>query len=120
MSIPADAPLSREERFLKDLYNRCRIVNVPLAGWLNGSCEVVSMEGEELELGFYKPVHMNKVATDCRALVEEQAAELLGRPVTLKVRLIERAATQRRAPKGGHLVEAARAMGAMPVGKDSD
>ena len=120
VSIPADAPLSREERFLKDLYNRCRIVNVPLASWLNGSCEVVSMEGEELELGFYKPVHMNKVSTDCRALVEEQAAELLGRPVTLKVRLIERAATQRRAPKGGHLVEAARAMGAMPVGKDSD
>ncbi len=119
-SIPSDAPLSQGERFLKDLYNRCRIVNVPLAGWLNGSCEVVSMEGDELELGFYKPVHMNKVATDCRALVEEQAAELLGRPMTLKVRLVERAAMQRRAPKGGHLVEAARAMGATPVGKDSD
>ncbi len=119
-TIPPDTPLSREERFMRELYNRCKIVDVRASAWLNGSCEVVSMDGDELELGFYSPVHMNKVATDCRALVEEHAAALLGRPVLLKVKLVQKAAAPRRLPRGGHLVEAARALGATPVGKDSD
>ena len=115
--IPADAPLRPEERFMKELYNRCRMINVPKAGWLNGTCEVLSMDGEDLSLGFDNTIHMNKVATDIRSMVEEQASELLGRPVQLKVSLVERAAQQRRAPKSGHLAEAARAMGATPVGR---
>lgn len=95
------------------------MINVSSGGWLNGSCEVLSMEGEELSLGFYNAIHMNKVSTDLRGMVEEQASGLLGRPVRLKVSLVEKAAQKRRAPKGGHLVEAARAMGATPVGKDN-
>jgi hypothetical protein len=63
-------------------------------------------------------MHMQKVANDFRSLVEEQAAQLLQRPVRLKVRQIERTAPARRAPRSGHLVEAARAIGAVPVGKD--
>jgi DNA polymerase-3 subunit gamma/tau len=118
-AIPADAPLSAQERFMRDLYNRCRLIHVQNGAWLNGSYEVLSMEGDELSLGFYSPTHMNKVATDLRAMVEEQASGLLGRPVRLKVSLVEKAAQKRRAPKGGHLVEAARAMGATPVGKDN-
>ena len=93
------------------------MVNVSSAGWLNGSCEVVAMDGDQLELGFYHRMHMNKVDGELRTMVEQQAQELLGRPVNLKVRLIERAA-KAAGPKGGHLAEAALAMGAKPVEKD--
>jgi DNA polymerase-3 subunit gamma/tau len=113
---PVDPGLSREEKFLRDLYGQCKMVNTVLAGWLNGSCEVLTMDGDTLELGFYRPVHMNKVDTDCRTLVEQQAELLLGRPVQLKVRLVDRTAPPKRGPRGGHLVAAAREIGATPVG----
>ncbi|MBI2764983.1 MAG: DNA polymerase III subunit gamma/tau [Chloroflexi bacterium] len=113
-----DPALTREERFLQDLYEHCKMANTRLGAWLNGSCKVLSMDGDELELGFFLPVHMQKVDTDCRTLVEEQAELLLNRPVKLKVRLIEKEQQSRRAPRGGHLAEAAKALGAVPVGKD--
>ncbi len=40
-----ETELTKEERFLKELYQRCRMVNPPQAAWLNGSCEVLSMDG---------------------------------------------------------------------------
>ncbi len=106
---------TREERFLRELYERCRMTQPGLAAWLNGSCEVLAMEGDELKLGFYHPIHMQKIANDGRTLVEQKAEELLKRPVTLSVERIERTAPARRPAKGGHLAEAARAMGAKPV-----
>jgi DNA polymerase-3 subunit gamma/tau len=117
-AVPSDTPLSREEQFMKDLYESCRMVNPRLAGWLNGSCEVLSMDGDELELGFYVPMHMQKVDTDCRSLVEQQAEIILKRPVQLRVRQVDKETQAKRAPKRGHLAEAARAMGATPVGKE--
>jgi len=114
---PDSASLSKEEQFMKDLYDRCKTANSLLGAWLNGSCEVLAMDGEELELGFYHPVHMQKVDKDCRTLVEQQAEVMLGHPVRLKVRQIERSAQVKAGPKGGHLVEAARAIGATPVAK---
>lgn len=103
---------------MKELYDSCRMVNPRLAGWLNGSCKVLAMEGDELELGFFAPMHMQKVDTDCRSLVEQQAEIILGRPVRLRVRQIDKEQQAQRAPRGGHLAEAARAMGATPVGKE--
>ena len=103
---------------MKDLYDGCRMVNPRLAGWLNGSCEVLSMDGDELELGFYVSMHMQKVDTDCRSLVEQQAEIILKRPVQLRVRQVDKETQAKRAPKRGHLAEAARAMGATPVGKE--
>ncbi len=117
---PAEqAPLSKEERFLKELYDRCRMTNMKAAAWLNGSCEVVSIGDEELELGFYRKIHMEKVATESRTLVEQQAEALLGHSVHLKVSLIDDEARNERKPKSGHLAAAARAMGATPVEKES-
>ena len=106
---------------MRDLYEHCRMANARLGAWLNGSCRVLNMEGDTLELGFNMPVHMQKVDTDCRQLVEQQAEILLGRPVTLKVSLLDKEQQQQasRAPRKGHLVEAARAIpGAIPVGKE--
>ncbi|MCC6388885.1 MAG: DNA polymerase III subunit gamma/tau [Dehalococcoidia bacterium] len=114
----ADGPVSREERFLKDLYEACRMANPRLGAWLNGSCRVIAMDGDELELGFFMPVHMQKVDNDCRPLIEEQAEGLLHRPVKLKVRLVEKEEQPRKMPRGGHLARAAEALGATPVTKE--
>jgi hypothetical protein len=85
----------------------------------NGSCEVIAITGDALELGFYsnQKVHMNAIVNEFRPLIEEYASEILGRQVTLKAQLIERpqAGAARRGPRGGHLAEAAKAAGATPV-----
>ncbi len=106
---------SREERFLQELYERCRMSQPTLAAWLNGSCEVLTMDGDELKLGFYHRIHMEKIANDGRTLVEQKAEELLKRPVTLTVEHIERSKPATRPARGGHLAAAARKMGAKPV-----
>jgi DNA polymerase-3 subunit gamma/tau len=116
--VPSNAPLSREERFARDLYEHCKMVNPSHAMWLNGSFEVLAMDGDELSLGFQRQMPMDKVNTVCRAMVEQQAAVILGHPVTLKVTLIDGSAQPRRETRRGHLAEAAKAMGATPVGKD--
>lgn len=119
--IPAPAaagPMTREEKFMKDLYDRCRMTNMRLGAWLNGSCEVLSITDDELALGFFRTTHMQKVDTDCRTLVEQQAEEMLGHKVRLTVRLIEGGQQVKRPARSGHLAEAAKALGATPVGKD--
>lgn len=116
--VSSNAPLSREEKLSRDLYEHCKMVNPSHAMWLNGSFEVLDMDGEELTLGFQRQMPMDKVNTVCRAMVEQQAAVILGRPVTLKVTLIDGSAQPRREPRRGHLAEAAKAMGATPIGKD--
>ncbi|MBI5947024.1 MAG: DNA polymerase III subunit gamma/tau [Chloroflexi bacterium] len=114
------ANMTPEQAFLRDLYQHCRDTDIKIAGMLNGSCEVVEMNGDVLELGFYYPFHMDTVANKGRALVEEQAGKILGHPVTLRVRQLERSqSSSRQGPKGGHLAEAAKAMGATPVKKEN-
>ena len=104
---------------MRELYDRCRTASVRLGAWLNDSCQVLAITDDELELGFFLPLHMQKVDNDCRALVEQQAEEMLGHPVHLKVKLVERAPQAKRGARGGHLIEAARALGATPVVKDN-
>ena len=66
-------------------------------------------------------MHMQKVDVDCRDLVEGQASELLGRKVRIEVQLLDKKAPHgRKATKGGHLAEAAKALGATPIGKEGD
>ncbi len=118
-AVASNAPLSSEERFARDLYENCKMVNPSLAMWLNGSFEILAMDGDFLELGFQRKMPMDKVDTACRSMVEEQATALLGRPMKLKVTHMETAASPKRETPRGHLAEAARALGATPVGKDS-
>ncbi len=116
-TIPADTPLSREEQFLRQLYDRCRMVDPRLAAYLNGSCEVVSLAEDEVVLGFYHEFHLQKV-TDLRSLVEQQIEALLDHPLKLVLRQVEQGGQPRRESRRGHLAEAARAMGATPVSKE--
>ncbi len=116
---PAPANLTREEKFARDLYEHCKMVNPSLAMWLNGSFDVLDMDGEELVLGFQRKMPMEKVDTACRPMVEQAAAAILGREVRLRVKLVEAPSQPKREPRRGHLVEAAKAMGGIPVGKDN-
>jgi hypothetical protein len=111
---------SREDRLLAELRSSCSMVNFKLAAYLNGSCEVLSFEGNTIEIGFYENyrLSMEKIEKEGRELVEEQASAILGRPMQLAVKLIERSQRAKPAPKGGHLVQAAEALGAVRVGKE--
>ncbi len=117
-TIPGNTPLSPQERFSRDLYENCKMINPTLAMWLNGSFEVLQMDADVLELGFQRKMPMEKVDSACRPMVEEQAAAILGRPITLKVTLMDGSVQPKREMPKGHLAEAARAMGATPIGKD--
>ncbi len=96
------------------------MVDITKAAYINGSCEVLEMEGEVLRLGFYYQAIMQKIDRDGRQLIEEQASALLGRTVRLEIELVDRQPQAQRPSKGGHLADAARALGATPVGKDSE
>jgi hypothetical protein len=120
------------EDFLKRLRLVCKEVDHKVAGdktpreapgqaaaYLNGTCEVQSLENGVLVLAFYQlfSLHKQKIeALPYRRIVEEAASKLTGQAVTLECTL-----GQARAPGpptrggGGHLVQAARQMGARPV-----
>ena len=117
----AQEEVAPEERFLSELRFRLRAVNTRAAGFLNSSCEVMAIGDEDVELGFFFDIHMNEISTSFRPLVEDHASEILGRPVRLKVKRIEKsaAAAVKRPQKSGYLAEAALALGAKPVGKDA-
>jgi DNA polymerase-3 subunit gamma/tau len=109
--------LTPEERFMKELYERCKTANVRLGAKLNGSCEILSMAGDAVEIGFYFDFHRQQMETEGRALLEQQAESILGRPVRFVFKQIDRQPVQKRAARAGHLAEAAKAIGAVPVGK---
>jgi DNA polymerase-3 subunit gamma/tau len=111
--------LTAEERFMRDLHESCRLANVKLSAWLNGSCKVISIGESAVELGFWLKMHMEKVDTDVRPLVEQQASALLKRPVSLKLSLLNEEQAPRRAARGGHLERAAKELGAVPISKDN-
>ncbi len=106
---------TREERFHRELYERCRMAQPALAAWLNGSCEVLAIEEDELRLGFYHPIHLKKIENDGRTLVEQTAEAMLKRPVKLTLEQIDRRPQDKRPPSGGHLDKAARDLGAEPI-----
>ncbi|HLA18238.1 MAG TPA: hypothetical protein VJ253_02850, partial [Dehalococcoidia bacterium] len=84
---------------------------------LNASCEVKSLEGDVLTVGFYHTFHLERMeAGDYTARLGELASQALGRP--LSVALVH--SPRRPEPgkiKGGHLVQAARELGAKPIEK---
>ncbi|MGE5596932.1 MAG: DNA polymerase III subunit gamma/tau [Hyphomicrobiales bacterium] len=115
----ADAPLTREERFLKDLYERSRMADVKVAAKLH-ACEVLSMTDDTIEFGVFHKFHLDSLEREGRPLLEQQTESLLGRPMRLTFKLTERQQQSKRPTRSGHLVEAARAIpGATPVQKDT-
>ena len=84
--------------------------------WLGSRIEVLQMDGDVVELGFERPLPMEKVEQG-KDTVAQVASRILGRPVTIAVKLVQESTQPKRETRRGHLAEAARAMGATPVGK---
>ena len=97
----------------------CKKADHRLAGWLNGTCEIQSLENGVLVLAFYPQfgLHRSKIEQPPgRRVVEEAASRLLGQSITVECTTSERERPGGRPPRqGGHLVQAAREMGARPV-----
>jgi len=122
VEAPVKDPAISEPRALSLLdrvRQACKETDKQLSGLLNGSCEVKSEEGGLVTLGFYHTFHLERVESGPYAKrLEELFSSVLGRPVKVAFEHAPRArvATQ---SKGGHLVQAARELGARPIGTTS-
>ncbi len=88
-----------------------------LSALLNGSCELKSSEGETVVLGFYHTFHLERIERGgYKGKLEEAFSVALGRKVTVVYEHSpqERASADEQRT-GGHLVQAAREMGARAV-----
>jgi DNA polymerase III subunit gamma/tau len=115
---PPATPVSSgaEASLLDQVRQACKDSDRQLSGLLNGSCEVRSVDGDVVTLGFYHTFHLERIESGPLAKrLEEMFSTVLGRPVTLA---FEHAPRERVAStsKGGHLVQAARELGAQPIG----
>jgi DNA polymerase-3 subunit gamma/tau len=94
----------------------CKDTDKQLSGLLNGSCEVKSEDGDLVTLGFYHTFHLERIESGPYAgRLAELFSTVLGRPVKLA---FEHAPRERvvSTSRGGHLVQAARELGAQPIG----
>jgi DNA polymerase-3 subunit gamma/tau len=126
---PADAPAaagpaaasSQGEDFLKRLRLACKELDSPphrVSAYLNGTCEVQSLDSGVLVLAFYQQFSIHKSKTEQpahRRIIEEAASKLTGQAVTLECTLSGQPRPPGPVKTGGHLVQAARQMGARPV-----
>jgi DNA polymerase-3 subunit gamma/tau len=117
-ATPAEPPTAADD-LLRRIRVACKKEDHRVAAYLNGTCEVKSLENGVLVLEFYQKFgfHKGKTETpDSRRIVEEVASRLLGQTITLECTVGERQTAEGKAStRGGHLVQAARQMGARPV-----
>jgi DNA polymerase-3 subunit gamma/tau len=100
---------------LTQIREACKESDKQLSALLNASCEVKSLEGDVLTLGFYHTFHLERVeAGGYLGRLNELFSQALGRPVTTELVHSPRRPTPGKI-KGGHLARAARELGAKPV-----
>jgi len=108
-----------DDDLLQRLRLACKGVDHRVAAYLNGTCEIKSMENGVLVLAFYQQFdfHREKIDTpNNRRIVEEAASRLMGQTITVECTVCERQRAEGKpSMRGGHLVQAARQMGARPV-----
>ena len=88
-----------------------------LSALLNGSCEIRSSEGDGVVLGFFHTFHLERIERGGhKGRLEEAFSIALGRKVTVAYEHSpQERATSDKQRTGGHLVQAAREMGARAV-----
>ena len=104
---------------LERVRQACKDTDKQLSGLLNGSCEVKSEEEDVVTLGFYHTFHLERIESGPYAQrLEELFSTVLGRAVKVA---FEHAPRERvvSTSRGGHLVQAARELGARPIGTTS-
>jgi DNA polymerase-3 subunit gamma/tau len=88
-----------------------------LSGLLNGSCEITSNEGDTVVMGFYHTFHLERIENGpLSQRLQELFSQVLGKTVDVKFEHVQRQTEERPKPSGGHLVRAARELGARPKG----
>ena len=112
-----DSEPAEQGGLLEQVRQTCKETDKQLAALLNGSCEVKSVEGEVVTLGFYHTFHLERIENGHFAQrLEELFGVALGSPVKVAYVHAPRAPTPGRI-KGGHLVQAARELGARPIAR---
>ena len=117
----AAAPAAPAARVSDDLLDRVRTAlkesEYQLAALLNGSCEVKSSEGGSVVLGFFHTFHLERIERGgYKGKLEQAFTSVLGRQVTVEyVHSPQDRSTTDKQRAGGHLVQAAREMGARAV-----
>ena len=93
-----------------------------LSALLNGSCEVLSAEGDTVVLGFYHTFHLERVESGAyQEPLDELFSAALGRKVEVKYEHAPRdRSSETPEPKGGHLVKAAQELGARTVSSSKE
>lgn len=119
-SAPESPPSAESRSPVGDLLERvrqsCKDSDKQLSALLNGSCEVKSVEGDTLVLGFYHTFHLERVESGPYVnRLEALFSAALGRPIRLVLQHTPRA--PKPPTKGGHLVKAAKELGAKPITK---
>jgi len=91
-----------------------------LQALLNGSCEVRAVEADSVTLGFYHTFHLERVEqSSFGGTLSAAFSSALGHSVTVRFEHAPRERPEGSAErKGGHLVQAARELGAQTVQKD--
>ncbi len=86
---------------------------------LNGSCEVMSTDGDIVVLGFFHTFHLERIESgNHKAQLSEAFSKALGRPVKVVYEHSPREQNGEQR-KGGHLAQAARDMGARAVPREN-
>jgi DNA polymerase-3 subunit gamma/tau len=109
-AAPSDDLLERVRQSLKESEKQ-------LSALLNGSCELKSSEGETVVLGFYHTFHLERIERGgYKGKLEDAFSIALGRKVMVAYEHSpQERATGDKQRAGGHLVQAAREMGARAV-----
>jgi DNA polymerase-3 subunit gamma/tau len=111
---PAAPAAAGDDGLLDRVRLACRDVDKILAGLLNGSCEVRAVEHDAVVLGFYHTFHLERAESEPNAgKLAKLFSDALGRPV--RIRFEKHEPPERPQGGGGHLVQAARELGARPI-----
>lgn len=98
----------------------CKETDKNLSALLNGSCEVKSADGDTIVLGFYHTFHLERIEkSDSVQRLREIFSQVVGKQVDVRLEHAPRERREQPKPVGGHLVQAARELGARPAGQST-
>lgn len=120
-ALPEPAGESAASGLLESVRQSCKDTDKQLSALLNGSCEVKSADGDTVVLGFYHTFHLERIESGPYAQrLGELFSTALGRPVKVAYVHAPRAPRPAGTVKSGHLVQAAKELGARPLGRPGD
>ncbi len=117
VAVPAPEPSGGKALdLIERVRQACKESDKQLSGLLNGSCEVLSDQDGIVRLGFYHTFHLERIESGSFGRkLEDLFSGVAGRPVKVQYEHAPRRRVES-ATRSGHLVQAAKDLGAKPVG----